>query len=103
MKDCPADKIVITEKQFESQVKDLTKLFHCDKYYHPFLSKWSERGFPDCTIIKVPRLIYAELKSEKGKLSPEQAEWLELLKQCKTIEAYCWKPHQIDEIVEVLR
>lgn len=96
---------MLTEKQFESQVKDLAKIFHVDKYYHPFLSKWSEKGFPDCTIIKVPRLIFAELKSEKGKLSPAQAEWLELLRQCKTVEAYLWRDGEeaLEEIAEVLR
>ena len=93
----------MTEKQFEGQIKDLVKAFHCDKYYHTFLSKYSEKGFPDSTIIKGTRLIFAELKSEKGKLSPAQTEWLELLKRCKTIEAYCWKPRQFDEITEILR
>lgn len=99
------DKIAITEKAFESQVKDLAKILHCDKYYHPFLSKWSERGFPDCTIIKVPRLIFAELKSEKGVLTPAQAEWLELLRQCKTVEAHLWRDGDdiLDEIAEILR
>jgi hypothetical protein len=95
--------IKITEKVWGSQVKDLTKVLHCEKYYHPFLSTWSEEGFPDCTIIKIPRLIFAELKSEKGKLTPAQEEWLELLKQCKTIEAYCWRPSQFEEIAEILR
>ena len=93
----------ISEKAFESQVKDLAKIFHVDKYYHPFLSTWSEKGFPDSTIIKVPRLIFAELKSENGKLAPAQEEWLELLRQCTTVEVYVWKPHQIEEIAEILK
>lgn len=93
----------ITEKQFEAQVKDLGKILHVDKFYHPFLSKWSEKGFPDCTIIKVPKLIFMELKSEKGQLTPAQKEWLDLLNQCTSVEAYCFKPHQIEEIAEILR
>jgi len=93
----------ITEKQFEAQVKDLAKLFHVDKYYHPFLSTWSEKGFPDLTIIKVPRLIFAELKSEKGIIAEHQKEWLELLSQCTQVESYLWRPHDIENIAEVLK
>lgn len=78
-------------------------MLHVEKYYHPFLSKWSEKGFPDCTIIKVPRLIYAELKSEKGKLTPAQEEWLNLLRQCTKVEAYCWYPDDLEEIAGILQ
>jgi len=94
----------ITEKQFEAQVKEVAKIRQVDAYYHPFLSKWSPKGYPDITIVKVPRLIFAELKSEKGKISPEQAEWLELLRQCKTVEAYLWRVNEVslEDIAEIL-
>lgn len=95
---------MITEKQFEAQVKDLAKICHVQKYYHPFLSKWSEKGFPDLTIIKVPRLIFAELKSEKGIVSEAQQEWLNLLSQCTQIEVYLWRPDNLEtEILKVLK
>jgi len=94
---------MITEKQFEAQVKDLAKVFHADAYYHPFLSTWSVKGFPDLTIIRVPRLIFAELKTETGKISPEQQKWHDLLNQCTSIEAHIWRPAQFDEIVGILR
>ena len=98
------DKIALTEKDFERQVRDLAKLFGW-KYYHPFLSKWSERGFPDVTLVRPPRIIFAELKSEKGKVSPAQQEWLDLLGNVgdKDVQVYIWRPSQIEEIVEVLR
>ena len=95
----------MTEKQFLSDVKEVAKIRHVDKFYHPFLSKWSEKGFPDCTIIKVPRLIFAELKSEKGIITPAQQQWFDLLRECKTVEAYIWRDSEyiLDEIAEILR
>lgn len=94
--------INITEKQFESQVKDLAKI--CGwKYYHTWRSFHSPAGFPDCCIVRGTRLLFAELKSEKGKVSPAQQEWLDILKATGKCEVYLWRPSQFDEIVEVLR
>lgn len=105
----------ITEKQFEAQVKDLAFLFGW-KYYHTWRSIHSPAGFPDVVMVRPPRLIFAELKSEKGKLSPAQKEWLDLLTKCDkyefhsaqerllpTIEVYLWRPHDIEEIAGILR
>ena len=93
--------IKITEKEFLSQVKDLAKIYHW-RLYHPFLSKWSERGYPDITLIRPPRLIFAELKREKGKLTESQEEWAELLKACPGVEYYIWKPSDIEQIAGIL-
>lgn len=94
----------ITEKQFESRVKDLAKMFGW-KYYHPFLSKWSERGWPDITLLRDGRLIIAELKTDKrsSKLSPAQARWLWELRKVLGIEVYIWRPRHTERIAEVLR
>ena len=92
----------IKEKDFLSQVKDLAMIYHW-RVYHPFLSTWSEKGYPDITLVRPPRLIFAELKQENGKLSESQAEWAELLKACPGVEYYLWKPSGFDEIVAILR
>jgi len=94
--------IAITEKAFEYQIKDLAKLFGW-QYYHPFLSKWSERGFPDVTLLRPPRLIFAELKSDKGRLSPAQAHWLWELRKVPCAEVYIWRPRHIERIAEIPR
>jgi hypothetical protein len=50
--------------------------------FHPRWSMGSESGWPDLTLIRRRdrRLVFAELKTEKGKLSPRQAEVLDLLR-----------------------
>lgn len=92
-------KTAATEKQWMSQVIELAKLTGWATY-HPFLSIHSERGFPDLTLVR-ERLIFVELKAEKGKLSSDQTKWIERLKAAKQ-EVYCWKPSQWDEAVMVL-
>lgn len=97
--------IEITEKQFEAQVKDLAKLFGW-KYYHTWRSMHSPAGFPDCVIIRlepIPRLIFAELKSQKGQPTPEQYDWLCLLQGIDVVvETYLWRPSDIEKVAEIL-
>jgi hypothetical protein len=50
--------------------------------FHPRYSLGSEPGWPDLTLIRRRdrRLVFAELKAEKGRLSERQDEVLELLR-----------------------
>jgi hypothetical protein len=56
------------------------------------------KGFPDLTLLRAGELIFAELKAEKGRVSPEQHEWLEGLRAVPGVEAYVWRPGDWDEI-----
>jgi len=98
------ERFKITEKQFEGQVKDLAKIYGW-MYYHTWRSIHSPAGFPDCLMVRPPRLIFAELKSEKGVVSPKQQEWLDILKQIPSAEVFLWRADDdiIEEIAEVLR
>lgn len=69
--------------------------------YHTFTSVRSEPGFPDLVMVRKSRLIFAELKSEKGKLSKEQETWLASLR-LTAVEVYCWRPSDWSEIQRVL-
>ena len=99
-----ATDLAITEKQFESQVKGLARVFGW-LYYHTWRSIHSPAGFPDCVLVRGSRLIFAELKSEKGKVSPAQQEWLDALGNVgdKDVQVYLWRPSDWDKIEEVLR
>jgi hypothetical protein len=62
-------------------------------------------GFPDLVLARRGRVIFAELKSEKGHLTKEQASWLGHLSSVRgTIapEVYEWRPSDLPEIQSVL-
>ncbi len=73
-----------------------------EKYETPF--KADGKGWPDLFLIhrKTGRIVVAELKSVKGKPTPEQVEWLELFKLAG-IHAAIWTPLMWDEIDRVLK
>lgn len=49
------------------------------------------KGFPDLVLARAGRVIFAELKGAKGKLSPEQEAWLEEL--TGGVYGWCvWRP-----------
>jgi hypothetical protein len=59
-------------------------------------------GWPDLVLVRPPRLIFAELKSERGTVSARQTEWLDVLRLLPKAEVYLWHPSDWDELVEVL-
>ena len=58
------------------------------------------KGWPDLVLVR-ERVIFAELKSDKGKLSLEQDYVLGELRNAGA-EVYVWRPQDRDEIGEVL-
>jgi hypothetical protein len=58
-------------------------------------------GYPDLTMTRSGRLVFAELKAERGRLQPDQAVWLEALRETAA-ETYLWTPTDWPEIEEVL-
>jgi hypothetical protein len=73
-------------------------------FYHAYDPIADEAGFPDLVMTRRGRVIFAELKTEKGKVSDEQRKWLELLSMCpKPVEVYLWRPSMMEKIVETLK
>jgi len=62
-------------------------------FYHTWSAKKSQPGFPDCVIVlpQQGRVIYAELKKERGKLHDAQKTWLRSLADAGA-EVYVWRP-----------
>lgn len=69
--------------------------------YHTHDSRHSAAGFPDLTLVR-ERVIFAELKSEKGQLSADQQVWVARLKAAGA-DAQVWRPSDWDQIAETLR
>ena len=61
--------------------------------YHTYDSRHSHKGFPDLVLAseRQSRLIFAELKRESGRQSPDQAVWERVLRSIG-IEFYLWRP-----------
>ena len=76
--------------------------------YHTFDSRRSAKGYPDLTMAHPDHgLIFAELKREGGKPSPEQEDWLATLRLAAHGDARVvvalWRPSDWDEVVRALR
>jgi len=103
----------VTETEFMQQIIDLAHLYSWHvAHFRPAWSRDGKRcmtavaadgaGFPDLCMVKRCRLIFAELKADKGRLSPEQQGWIDNLTNSMRCEVYIWKPENFEEIVEVL-
>lgn len=87
------------------QLVDLARLRGW-KIYHTHDSTHSAAGFPDLVLCRPPRLVFAELKTDRraSKLTADQVEWLEALTACtkQGVETFVWRPSDFDDVREVL-
>lgn len=92
----------ISEKEFQQQVIDFAKL-HGWISYHTHDSRRSSAGYPDLTLLKGSRIIFAELKRQNGRLRPEQEIWLAALRKVPGLEVFVWKPSNWLDIEKFLQ
>jgi hypothetical protein len=90
-----------TEKQFMSQVVRYAELMGW-RVHHTFDSRKSSPGVPDLLCIRRPRVVWAELKSDRGRLTDDQRAWLLDLRACGQ-EAYLWSPRNWSAVEKLLR
>ncbi|HYE20941.1 MAG TPA: hypothetical protein VEA69_21020 [Tepidisphaeraceae bacterium] len=90
----------LSEKDFQADVIRFAKA-NGWRVYHTFTSKRSEPGYPDLTLVRGSRLIFAELKTESGKATAEQSEWLDAIRAAR-VPAYLWRPSDWPAIREAL-
>ncbi len=92
----------IKEKQFLQLVYDTARRLGwlC---YHPYRSDKSTPGYPDLTMTKNGRLIFAELKREGKKATPTQQKWLFELALVDGVQACLWWPSDWETILETLQ
>ncbi len=82
-----------SEAEFLQAVRDLAKQLGW-LIYHTHRSDRSEKGFPDLVLVRPPFVLYRELKSEKGRLKPEQETWLHTLGEAGQ-DVGVWRPHDL--------
>lgn len=124
----------LCEKDFLRQITDLCAVLGWEwAHFRPAVTTRGWRtpvsgtigeGFVDLVLVRVRdrRLVFAELKAERGRLTERQEEVLAILRGLATdpawslllphalaigritrIEVYLWRPSDWDAIVEVLR
>lgn len=106
----------ITEKAFEHQVIQYARLMGWRIWKDRATNRrrrcascgaWSAgarnpAGLPDLILIRRPRLVWVELKAERGRLSDDQRAWIEDLRASGQ-ECYLWRPSEWRKVEEKLR
>lgn len=81
-----------TEKQFQEVVVKRARA-HGWLVYHTFDSRRSEPGFPDLVLVR-DRIVFRELKTNQGRLSPYQSRFLAALKAAGA-DVGVWRPSDL--------
>ena len=71
--------------------------------YHTRDSRGSQPGFPDLVLVRGPRCLFIELKTDHEKPDPDQLKWLDALRAVPTIEVDVWRPRDWPSIELLLR
>jgi hypothetical protein len=102
-----------SEREFQRQVLELAALLgwkraHFRNSQDPG-GRWSTpvaadaEGWPDLTLVRPPRILFLELKTERGRLSTAQVDWMELLGRCTGVEAHVVRPSDWAKVEQLLR
>jgi len=60
-------------------------------WQHQTISRRSNPGWPDLVLVREPVILFRELKTERGKVTKAQQEWLDRLTACG-LDAGVWRP-----------
>jgi hypothetical protein len=93
----------LPEAAFQRQVEQLGRFYGWTLQFHAPDNRPDARGrvqavtagWPDLTLIRVPEIIFAELKGKKTPVTDDQRLWLDALRACG-LEAYLWRPCDFD-------
>lgn len=101
-----------TGSQLQEQIIDLAHICGWTvAHFRPALTKHGYRtpvsadgkGWPDLFLVKPPRMVVFECKSQYEKLSPEQEKWMSLFKECLGENARVVRFSDWDEIEKILK
>ena len=99
----------VTEAAFQDTVIKFAEFFRW-YVYHTHDSRRSQPGFPDLVLVRNGQIIFAELKSARGRVSADQQGWINELERCawevgnaNLLRVAVWRPANWPEIERVLR
>lgn len=97
-----ADTVEPTEAEWQQTVVDTASAFGWWSY-HNRDSRGSNEGWPDLVLVRPPRFVLVELKTNKGRVRPRQAIILDMLRAC-CLDVRLWRPKDWDdEVLPTLR
>lgn len=94
--------LALSEKDWQARVVDLAQLRGW-RHFHAYSNRRSPAGWPDLAMVRAGRLILAELKTERGRIRPEQHQWLDALREVPGVEVHLWRPSAWPQVQAVLR
>ena len=89
---------LILERDWQQLVEDTAR---CCGWLVHHSQAGTGPGFPDLVMAKDMQILYAELKTEVGHLSPEQEQWRDAL-QTAGAEYHLWRPADWDAVQQIL-
>ena len=92
-------KLQFTEKEFQSQIIAAAQAMGW-LHYFTYDSRRSPAGFPDLVLVR-ERVIYAELKTDIGRMTADQKLWRDCLLAAGQ-EWYLWRPKDWEQIMATL-
>jgi hypothetical protein len=87
------------ERFWQQQVVALARTLGY-RSYHTLRSKGSQPGYPDLTLVR-DRVVFLELKTESGKTTGKQKEWLSALERAGA-DVYVVRPRHMQALATVL-
>lgn len=102
----------LSEAVWQTRILEVARLYGWRAHHaRPALrqsGRWStpitgNPGFPDLVLCGHGRLIVAELKTDTGRIRPEQQQWLNALRQVPGVEVAVWRPADWDAVQDQLR
>lgn len=94
----PSRRPSVPEGDYQQTIIDLLRL-NGWKVYHTHDSRRSEPGFPDLIAIKGGDLLALEIKSDRGRPTPAQLEWLEAFARVERVTSKLIYPKDWDVVL----
>jgi len=95
----------VSENELQAEVIRILKDAGFTKIYHTYNSQKSEPGYPDILAIRTTDglMLVLENKTETGKCTKAQLEWLEAFQSIKKYHVAVIRPHDIEDLVNKVR
>ena len=84
----------MSEAQLDAAIRRILRDLPSLLWYHTHDSRRSPRGFPDLVAVGPQGVLFRELKTAKGKVSPAQEAWLEAM-LAGGVDAGIWRPSDL--------